>query len=82
MRGAALGIPHAVGDPQRLRLPVEQVDRERVELDEAANQVGNARQEGVEVEHLGDLAAQVEQRRQPLAVGGAHRRRRRRGNRV
>ena len=50
-------------------LLVEQVDGERVELDQPADQLGNALQQLVEIDDGRDLPAQVEQGQQdvPLA---------------
>ena len=74
-RFVAVRIADRVGDRQFAAALVEQIDRERVELDEPGDELGNLREQFVEIEHGRDLAAQVEQRREHLLLA----RRRRRG---
>ena len=53
---------------------VEQVDREGVERDQPADEAGILREQIVEIEDRGDLAAKVEQRRDDLVLDGGGRR--------
>ena len=63
-----VGIAHGVADAQLAALLVEQIHGERVERNQPADQLRNALQQLVEVDDRGDLAAQVEQSQQDLAL--------------
>ena len=64
-------IADGIADAQLLALFVEQVDGERVELDQAADELGNALEQFVEIDDGRDLAAEIEQREQNVAFAQA-----------
>jgi hypothetical protein len=72
------GISHAELRPALL----EQIHGERVERDQAPDQLGNLPQQLVEVENGGDLPAKIEKSGEELLVFARGWRRRRRGGAV
>ena len=71
LEAGGVRIADGVADAQLAALLVEQVDGERVELDEAADELRNALQQLVEVDDRRDLAAQIEQGEQDVAFAQA-----------
>ena len=67
-RRVALRITDHVGRAQLPAPLVEQVDGERVERDQPADKPRDLLEEVVEIENAGDLAAQVEKRRDEFAL--------------
>ena len=63
-------IPDRVGHAQLAAALLEQVDRERIERDQPADQPGDLPQQLVEVEHGRDLPSEVEERGDELAFAG------------
>ena len=72
-RVLGLGIADRVCRPQLPAALVEQVDRKRLERNQASDQAGNLLKEIVEVQHRRDLATQVEERREKLLFGPVRR---------
>ena len=63
------GITDRVGDAQRLLAFVEQVDRKRAEARQAGDELGNPREQLLQIEHRHDVPAEVEERGQQFGVG-------------
>ncbi len=72
-RLVARRIPDGVRGLQLAAPLVEEVDRERLERDQPADEDRDLREEIVEIEDRGDLAAQVEQRPDDLVLDGGRR---------
>ena len=72
-RFVVVRIADRVGHPQLAAPLVEQVDGERLERDQPADEDGNLREQLVEIEDRRDLAAQIEQRRDHLVLDGGRR---------
>ena len=68
-----VGIADGVGGLQLAAAFVEQVDGKRFERDQAADEARNLGEELVEIEDRGDLAAQIEQRRDDIVLDGGGR---------
>ena len=62
-------IADRVGDAQFASALVEQIDGERFERDQPPDQPRDLVQQVVEVEHGGDLTAQIEERRDEFLLG-------------
>ena len=62
------GIPDRIRGSQLGTLLVEEINRKRLEVDEAADQLRNLLEQVVEVENRRDLAAKVEERRDQVVV--------------
>src|SRR5690349_20506227 len=71
-----IGIPDGVRNVYVLPFFIEQVDREGIELNEPSDELGNPLQQLIQIDHSRDLAAQVEQRQQNVALTQARRGRR------
>ena len=69
-RFVARRIPNRIRGLQLAAALVEQVDRKCLERDQPADEDRDLRQEIVEIEDRGDLAAQVEQRPDDLVLDG------------
>ena len=69
-RFVAVGIADGIGGLQLAAPLVEQIDGERFERDETADEQRNLREQIVEVENGCDLAAQIEERVDELVLGG------------
>ena len=63
-RFGALGIADRVGDAQVVPPLVEQVDGKGVELDQARDELGDLRDEILEIENRGDLPPQIDEGRE------------------
>ncbi len=70
-RFGAVGIADGVGDLQLAAALVEEVDGERFERDQAADEDRNLREEVVEIENRGDLASEIEKRLDDLVLDGS-----------
>jgi len=66
-------VPDGVRDRQVVALRIEQIDRERLKLGEAGDELRDLVQQFIEVEHGRDFAAERKERRQ-LLVGAGRRR--------
>ena len=66
------GISHGICDRQLVALRVEQIDRKRLELRDARDELGNFLQQLFEIEHRRDLAAEREERGQRFECARAN----------
>ena len=68
-----IGVSHGVGDPQFAAFFVQQVDGKRVKRNQPADELWDLLQEFVQFHHRRDLAAQIKQGQQDVALVAARR---------